>query len=208
MRKVYAQRKTLSSSAEIQNDAFSIITQYQAEYRGIVQYYRMAYNLHTLGLLKHVMEVSLIKTLANKYKTSCRRIHRRYGTTIRTEEGDRKVLLAKVERNPPKRPLVAYFGGVSLKWNKWASIDDRLKPIWSHRSEIVERLLAQKCELCGSRERIEVHHIRKLSDLRLKGRGEPPRWKKRMAARHRKTLVVCRNCHESIHYGKYDGKRL
>ena len=31
------------------DDAYSIVSQYQAEYRGIVQYYRMAYNLHILN---------------------------------------------------------------------------------------------------------------------------------------------------------------
>jgi hypothetical protein len=47
---------------------YSIVSEYQAEYRGIVQYYKMAYNLHTLSKLKHIMEVSLVKTLASKYK--------------------------------------------------------------------------------------------------------------------------------------------
>ncbi|WP_310732708.1 group II intron reverse transcriptase/maturase, partial [Wolbachia pipientis] len=35
--------------------AYSIVAQYQTEYRGIVQYYKMAYNLHTLSYLKYVM---------------------------------------------------------------------------------------------------------------------------------------------------------
>ena len=33
-----------------------------------------------------------------------------------------------------------------------------------------------------------------------------PKWKRRMAARRRKTLVVCRACNELIQYGNYDGK--
>lgn len=201
--------KPIHLAQRIQDDAYSTIAQYQAEYRGIVQHYRMAYNLHTLGELKWVMEVSLAKTLANKFKTSCQKIYRKYGTTIPTIEGDRKVILAKVERKPPKEPLVAYFGAVSLKWNKWAAINDQpTEPIWSRRSQVVQRLLAQKCELCGEKQNIEVHHVRKLSDLQKKGCKTSPQWKIRMASRRRKTLVVCQNCHEDIHYGKYDGKRL
>ena len=80
--------------------------------------------------------------------------------------------------------------------------------IWSKRSEVVDRLLAQKCELCGSTDKIEVHHIRKLSDLEQKGKSERPEWMKQMAARRRKTLVVCLECHHKIHYGHYDGKAL
>src|SRR5258708_11199907 len=70
------------------------------------------------------------------------------------------------------------------------------------RSELVKRLLADTCEMCGSKEDIEVHHIRKLADLNIEGRPEKPVWVKRMAARRRKTLVVCQNCHDAIHAGR------
>ena len=69
------------------------------------------------------------------------------------------------------------------------------------RNELLKRLLAEKCEMCGSRENVEVHHIRKLADLE-KGGKERPRWVKIMAARRRKTLVVCRVCHQAIHAGR------
>jgi len=186
--------------------AYSIVAQYQSEYRGIVQYYKMAYNLHTLSLLKHVMEVSLVKTLASKFKTTCPTIYRRYGTTMYNDAGNKvKVIQVKVNREVPKPPLTTYFGGISLKWNKWVSIDDNLtKPIWSNRSEVEQRLLAQTCELCQSHERIEVHHVQKLADLQNNGKAELPEWKQWMIARQRKTLVVCHECHKKIQYGRYD----
>lgn len=190
--------------------AYSIVSQYQAEYRGIVQYYRMAYNLHMLSTIKHIMEESLVKTLAHKYRTTCSKIYKRYGKKIETEEGERKVLLVKVERPAPKKPLITYFGGISLKWNKWVGINDNhTKPIWSQRSEVIQRLLAQECELCESREKIGVHHIRKLVDLKQQGRSTVrSEWQKRMSARQRKTLIICQKCHNNIHHGKYDGKKL
>jgi group II intron reverse transcriptase/maturase len=191
------------------DDAYSIVAQYQAEYRGVVQYYRLAYNLHVLSHLKYVMEVSLVQTLAKKYKTTCPMIYQRYGATMDTKAGPRRVLRVTIERDPPKSPLTTYFGGVSLQWNQWACLNDApTKPVWSGRSEVVERLLAQICELCGSQEHIEVHHIRKLADLASKTGDQPPRWKRRMVARQRKTLVVCRSCHERIQYGHYDGPAL
>lgn len=194
---------------QIIDDAYGIVSQYQTEYRGIVQYYRMAYNLHTLDKLKYVMEVSLVKTLASKYKTTCSKIYKRYGTKIMTEEGEQKVLLVKVERAVPKKPLITYFGGIPLKWNKWVSINDNpTKPVWGRRCEVVQRLLAKECELCGSHQKIEVHHIRKLADLNQKGRTTKPEWKKKMSAIRRKTLVICRMCHEDIHYGRYDRMKL
>jgi len=147
-----------------------------------------------------------VQTLAKKYKTTCQKIYRRYGATIQTEDGDCKVLRVTIEREPPKKPLTTPFGAVSLRWNKWVRINDApTKPLWSGRSEVVERLLAQTCELCGSHEHIEVHHVRKLADLASKGQANPPSWKRRMVARQRKSLVVCRSCHEQIQYGRYDG---
>jgi Type II intron maturase. len=71
------------------------------------------HNLHTLSYLKYVMEVSLVKTLANKYRTRCRKIYRRFGAPIETDEDQRQVILVKLDRKPPKEPLIAYFSGVS-----------------------------------------------------------------------------------------------
>ena len=68
-------------------------------------------------------------------------------------------------------------------------------------TELEKRLLADTCELCGSKENIEVHHIRKLADVKNKGLLYAPTWAQVMAARNRKTLVVCRECHVAIHNG-------
>jgi hypothetical protein len=53
----------------------TIIQAYQSEFRGLVNYYRMAYNLAiALGMVKTSMERSLAATLANKYKISITRV--------------------------------------------------------------------------------------------------------------------------------------
>jgi group II intron reverse transcriptase/maturase len=198
--------KPIHFMQRVNDDAYSIVAQYQAEYRGVVQYYRLAYNLHRLSQLKWVAETSLTKTLAKKYKTSRSKIYRRFRALYQNEYGIYKVLEVTVDRGSHKTPLVARFGGIPLRWNRWAAINDRITiPIWSKRSEVVERLLAQKCELCGAEDNIEVHHIRKLADLERKGQGDKRKWVKVMAARRRKSLVVCQRCHNDIHYGRYDG---
>ena len=94
---------------------------------------------------------------------------------------------------------MARFGGIELRWQKYAILNDHPKGVFSGRSEVVQRLLAQKCELCGTVWPCQVHHVRKLADLNRPGQGEKPPWIKRMAARRRKTLVVCQKCHEDIH---------
>ncbi|HMB06925.1 MAG TPA: group II intron reverse transcriptase/maturase [Isosphaeraceae bacterium] len=174
-------------------------TQYQAEYRGLVQYYLLAFNAHRLWRFHRVMELSLVHTLADKFKTSVKRIYRKYRKTVEVPHGTHKVLEVIVDRGPKKKPLVARFGGIELRWQKHAILDDHPKEVYSARSEVVQRLLAQKCELCGTEGRCQVHHVRKLADLNRPGQGKKPPWIKLMAARRRKTLVVCQKCHEAIH---------
>ncbi len=130
----YMRRGKPSHRTQLINDtAYSIVAQYQAEYRGVVQYYRLAYNLHQLSKRKRVMEVSQVKTLANKYKTSCGDIYKRFKTEHTNADGTYKVLEVRVERGQDKKPLVAQFGGIPLQWKKWVAIGETIKPIWSER---------------------------------------------------------------------------
>jgi len=186
-------------AARIHDTDYSIVSQYQAEYRGFVQYYLLAFNVSRLWRLHRVMQLSLVKTLANKYKASLNQIFRKYKTDVATPHGSLKALKVVVNRGADKKPLVAIFGGIELRHQERAILNDRPPEVYSGRSEVVQRLLAEMCELCGSEEDCEVHHIRKLADLNPPGQKEKPNWVKRMAARRRKTLVVCRKCHEAIH---------
>jgi hypothetical protein len=186
----------------IRESDYSIITKYQAEYRGIVQYYLLAHNVAWFGKLYWVAETSLLKTLAGKHRSTVTKMAKRHKATIETADGPKKCLQVVVQRGEDKKPLVARFGGIPLKRKPEAILVDRLPQfVMTNRSELLQRVLADKCELCGSKEKVEVHHIRKLADLQKPGRREKPAWVKQMAARRRKTLVVCRKCHEKIHAG-------
>jgi hypothetical protein len=70
------------------------------------------------------------------------------------------------------------------------------------RKELIDRLLTDRCELCDRTEGIEVHHVRKLSELNPAGLANPPAWMRLMARRRRKTLVICQACHDTIHPGQ------
>lgn len=185
----------------IHDTEFTLLYQYQQVYRGIVQYYQLAYNLHRLDKLKWIMEQSLTKTLARKLQISVPKVYGRFGAQIKTKEGLYKVLQVTVERKE-KKPLIARWGGIPLRWKKDAILDDQPHKILWRRTELLQRFLADECELCGSHEDVQVHHIRALKDLQTKGRSEIPAWVTQMAERHRKTLVVCLACHLAIHRGE------
>jgi len=188
---------------ELEMDSdFDIVVRYQAEYRGLVNYYLLAQNVGWLNKLKRVMEVSLLKTLAAKHKSSVKSMAKRYKTSTPTPHGPRKCLEVRIDRGE-KRPLIARFGGIPLRRQRDAVLRDQVINRFGYqRTELVARLLTDECELCQSADRVQVHHIRALKDLKGNDRKEKPRWMQMMAARRRKTLVVCQRCHTAIHAGK------
>jgi group II intron reverse transcriptase/maturase len=183
---------------------FSIVATYGSEYRGFVQYYAFAQNRFWLKNLRRAMELSMLHTLAGKHRTTLTKIAKKY-TTIHLDRDKWLKCYLVVQERPGREPLLARFGGESLSTQPHLKIEDGLTgQDWFRfsRSELLVRLLADTCELCGSNQKVEVHHVRKLADLQIPGRKEGPTWKKVMAARRRKTLIVCEKCHEAIHAGK------
>ena len=102
----------------------------------------LAYNAHQLNGLKRIMELSLARTLANKFKTTVNKIFKKYKTTRETDGQSYKVLQTEVTREG-KKPLVTYFGGFKLGFKKDAVIEDALPTgkVYNIKSQLIERLL-------------------------------------------------------------------
>ena len=186
---------------------YDIVMKYSVEFQGLANYYLLAGDVSMkMHSVKWSCEQSLVKTLADKHKKPITWVYRKYKRT--TEEGVTAIVV-EVPREG-KKPLIAKFGANPISIDKRATIHDVKAKIWTHDSELVTRLLADKCELCGSTQDVEVHHVRKLKEIeqRYKGRPNPPLWAVRLMKIRRKTLVVCARCHRQIHAGTYDGAKL
>lgn len=177
---------------------------YQKRYRGIVNYYQYAVDVHELARLKYAMELSLVHTLSAKLKISVSKIYRRL-SRYQVVEGYRyKVLQTSVviDEETGKRQQFTW-GGIPLKRKRFVRtvLEDNIE--WGHMGsgELVARLRANACELCGKETRdLEGHHIHRMKDLHDKYKGKHlPRWVRIMTERKRKTLFVCRACHVKIH---------
>ena len=176
-----------------------IISMFGSEYRGLVQYYLLAGDVFRLSRFRWCAVTSMLKTLAAKHRSTVTKMARKYQAVVETPHG-RRVCFEAVTEREGRKPLVARFGGIPLKRQRKAIIDDRLiAPITTRRKELVVRLQRRWCELCDQRAReVEVHQIPKLADLAKIGDPQPA-WAKIMAKRRRKTIVVCKACHDTIH---------
>jgi hypothetical protein len=182
-------------------DDHLIISAYGAEYRGLVQYYLLAGNVARLHRLRWIAETSMLKTLAAKHRSTVTKMARKHKATIDTPHGPRTCFEARVER-AGRKPLVARFGGIPLKRQKKAVLDDRQPvPITTRRKELITRLQAGRCEWCQRHAQMQTHQVRKLADLDKPGRPQPA-WARLMAKMRRKTLMVCADCHKAIHSGQ------
>lgn len=126
--------------------------------------------------------------VSSKYRISVPKVYQHYSATLQTDRGPRRGMQVTVQRGDGRAPLVAQWDGISLAHKTTIGIlDDQPPMVWSNRRpELLERLCAETCELCGSQTRVEVHHIRHLKDLQPKGGAQRLEWAQRMAARHRK----------------------
>jgi len=196
--------KTISDTGLLMYSDAHIIDEFQARFRGIAEYYQYAVNRHSLASLKNIMQQSLVKTLAHKYKTTVSRIYWKYRGTLTVNDTTYKTLQVSVPTKKGTRLI--YWGAIPLRVVKpgVGQLHDVRYGYHLTRSDLIQRLQANTCELCGSQINCEVHHIRKLADLKRRwaGQREKPAWVGRMIAMQRKTLVVCEECHNKIHAGK------
>ncbi len=193
----------------LQCSDMEIVATYGSEFQGIVNYYSLAHNVSQgFYSVKYVFMESAVRTLANKHKTSRRRIYAKHKR--RSEHGVLSLIVEKPNPKNPEKPYQAKFGDKPIRVTFETIIKDKKAEFYVGHNELVQRLLTGMCELCGSRDRIQVHHVRKLADVRKKYRNQrtAPAWTKFMLARHRKTVVVCYACHREIHAGTYDGAKV
>jgi len=168
-----------------------IVTAYNAELQGICNYYSMASNFRKLDYFAYLMEYSCLKTLAGKHKTTTSKIRAKY------KDGSGKWAIPYETKHGKKHCYFAKFRDCKSVSNP-KDIMTNAVIVFSYGTNTFEnRLKASVCELCGTTEsnHYEIHHIHRLKDL--KGKKQ---WEIAMIAKRRKTMVVCRECHNKIHH--------
>ena len=178
-------------SGLIFNDDLEILDRYNRETVGFCNYYLIANNCVVLHNFRYIMEYSMYKTFAGKYRSTVRKINKKYRLnklfTVKYEQ--KGVIKSRTfYKTSFKRRTTAFNGSCDIEPY---SIAD------ASRTNLTDRLKAEKCELCGATGKLIMHHVRNLKDL--KGKES---WERLMSARKRKTIALCPSCHRLRHLGK------
>ena len=190
--------KPAATSYMVSDDDYTIVGAYGARYRGIVEYYKLAVNMRDLRGLRWVMETSMLKTLAAKHRTTVTKTAAKHKAVVLTPRGPRRCFEAVLDRGA-KEPLIARFGETPLWRDRAGKVGD-IKPgnvVYRFR-QVVPRLLARVCELCGSRdEDLIAYQVKNLAAIDRVSRREHPAhaW---MRGHRRKTLMVCASCYAGV----------
>lgn len=170
-----------------------IVSTYNAELRGICNYYNLASNYTDLCYFAYLMEYSCLRTLAGKHKCKVNKIREMF------KDGNGKWSISYETKTGKKRCYFAKYTDCKSAKDPDDVKTNALASYGNSRNTFENRLKAKVCELCGTTEseHYELHHVHKVKDLK----GKEP-WEIAMIAKRRKTLVVCRKCHNEIHHQK------
>ena len=167
---------------------YVIVQRYNEEMRGVLNYYNLAVDYNRLGYFRYLMEYSCLATLAGKHNSSISKIARQHrkgkywSVTYITNSGiekEKRLVTLKDCQNGKCNDAITKHGYIPVT-----------------NASIRARLATGVCELCGKKtdEPMEVHLIPSIKTLQ----GEEL-WKQIMRNKRRKTLVVCSDCHKTIH---------
>jgi group II intron reverse transcriptase/maturase len=182
-------------------DTDQIIRLYSGVNRGIQNYYRFVDNWKQLLRIQYILEFSLAKTLAKKYRISVTKVFKRFGKgfpiSIKGKEGKEDRKIAFYLNHDWTKQRYAFQQG------KQTEIDlVRTATQMRTRSK-----LGMPCCICGETARqIVMHHVRHVR--KLTNKREATGFNRILRAINRKQIPVCTICHGRIHRGEYDNLKL
>ena len=202
--------KAASFKPRVNLPMLDIINEYNSEIRGLYNYYSLATDVSVkLNKFKYYHYWSLLKTIAHKEKSTTTQVMAKYGIDVprKVGTGTRKLVGVRYKTKTGEHVMTYFNESLKKVDEPNTALSDKYCPDVMTGRQLINRLNANVCELCGTKEgEFEVHHVRKLKDIKdkYKRRGKAiPGWLLIMSQLRRKTLIVCENCHHSIHSGKY-----
>ena len=176
-------------------DHRDIIVYYNSVIRGIYNYYDFVNNKNDLAWIIWLITESCALTLARKMKIrALGRVFEKLGKSLAYETKDEKgeetasVGILQLKDLTP--------GNLATKRNRTEEDPfSTLRKNWN--AKLTRSSLFEGCIICGSKDNVEMHHVRKIKGIRNK--RDVDFFTKQMAIINRKQIPLCRKHHEGLH---------
>jgi hypothetical protein len=176
-------------------DHADIIKYFNSVIRGNLNYYSFVNNKKSLGSFVHGLKLSCARTLALKYKLRfASKVYKKFGSRLKCPD-------TKIELFIP-----VTFKALKLFGCNEPSPDEVIFKKWSKK--LTRSNLFKRCIICSSNDLIEMHHVRKIGDLKMKARKNLlDFFTMQMASIHRKQVPLCNSCHKALHNNSLTDKK-
>lgn len=158
---------------------------------GYLNYYSFVYNRSRLtSYVYYIVKDSVLRTIAAKMRLKTRgQVINRYGKNINIDIYKDNKVIKKVS-------LINVTS--KYKMNVWNFKQSSSNIVSLFASSIsMASILGSNCSVCGSEYRVEMHHVRKLKDLK----SDKSDLNYLMSKIKRKQIALCRDCHMNHHNG-------
>ncbi len=177
-----------------------IVSYFRSVWLGLYNYYSGSTNRTLLLYIQFLLIRSCAMTLGHKHRKSSKYMFDKYGKNLNFNISEKKTLDTKL-LGSVSFPILNIGKLSTRKWN----INENFKDPFSQKINKISRSnLLKNCLLCKSKIDIEMHHVKHIRKRGKKYIG----FHEQMSLINRKQIPVCRECHNMIHTGQYDGISL
>lgn len=186
--------RSISKADYAHLERHAIVAHYKSLILDILAYYSGATKRGRLQYIQYLIHMSCAMTLGHHHNMSCSKIFKKYG----------KSLEVKIPDRPNKSVQFPYKTRWLFSERHWKKGTKFRDPFSKYASRLTRSSLDQKCLVCHSIERVEMHHVKHVRKQGERYGG----FHKEMALLNRKQIPLCRKCHMKVHRGLYDGIAL
>jgi len=174
---------------------YDIIRFYNSKITGLLTAFRFAGNFALMARIVWILRQSCALTLARKFKLkTMKRAFEKFDFDL--NDPDTGVFL-----NIPETLSASYDYSSkphAIFENPNEVADKILKTSWAGK---LTKGIPSVCVLCGTSEKVEMHHLRKAADVRNKIRTGNITWSQWQGAVSRKQIPLCKYHHDLLHQG-------
>jgi len=182
-----------------------IINHYLSIGKGLINYYSCSDNFTVLkARITYLLKYSCALTFASKLKLkTLKGVYSKYGYDLKVSElvKDKKQVVAEFKNET----LTGIKKGFKLKITDYDPLS--IIELDSSSYSRTKLLSEADCKICGSKEELEVHHLKHLRKHNQVNR-KVDYTTNIMRRMNRKQILICKSCHIKIHQGKYFGPGL